>query len=121
MDFDNPFGLEVVQTLSKPEWFREVMLQLEKDLGLFGEDIHIDLDLQNGYKANKQRVEEVIAKWLRSDRNSLFAFLYRVDVPEQRLHRAMAMFPEQSTEALITQLILGRELQKVWFRHHFKK
>jgi len=51
---------------------------------------------------------------------SLGAVLYRIDVSEQKIKRAMAAAGSDERLDLLTQHVLEREAAKVWMRYNYK-
>lgn len=118
-DIEKLFSDELrASALSHSQLYRMVYDQLRKDF-----HPHIQIN---------EAPEELTASWLygevsvmlsdllKSSGNGLSAVLYRVDIKESILKKAMLeASPEQKLEKL-TWLILKREAQKVWIRSNFK-
>ncbi len=64
----------------------------------------------------QHRVERMVLYLLRKDLSRLLHILYRVDVDEQQVKKAMRTPSEEEVASLLAQLIIKRELQKAQTR-----
>jgi hypothetical protein len=62
------------------------------------------------------RVEKMVLYLLRKDRSRLLHILYRVDVEEQQVKKALLAPSEEEVAAHLSRLIIRRELQKAQTR-----
>jgi hypothetical protein len=98
-------------------FYREVIKQIDKDFHPYAElaipEGVITLDWI--YTSLNNMVNTIVA-----DQNSVLgAIIYRVDLPEKQVRKAMINKGIQEKPEELTRMILRREAQKVWIRHHF--
>jgi len=103
--------------LPEPLWYTDVALQVYKDFVSCGADILFPEDPGANWKHTLTLcILPVIQDLVRTDRAKLMKLVYRVDIPESRLGKALEnLNPQQSAETL-TQLIIEREEQKIRIR-----
>lgn len=94
-------------------------------LALFEKDFGLDvsyLDLANepdfSYDQAYLKIMRVVEDLMERDFNGLLNALYRIDVSEQKLKEALALTTDNPA-AVITKMILERELQKVATRKKY--
>ena len=63
-----------------------------------------------------QRIEELAGK----DMEKLMWILYRIDVNEKKLHRILGETPPENFSAVIADLIIERQIQKINSRRSFE-
>jgi len=68
----------------------------------------------------KQKLEEVISYMLENEFEKLCNAMYRLDVSEKLFHRALNETPKDVVPAVIAELVIDRELQKVKTRRLYK-
>ena len=70
-------------------------------------------------KKTRAQLEIYITELIEQDISRLVDLLYRVDIPEKKLKTLLNLNPEANSAALITDLILERQLQKqAWRQQH---
>lgn len=69
----------------------------------------------------QHRVEKMVLYLLRKDLNRLLHILYRVDVEEQQVKKAMRVPSEEEVASLLAHLIIKRELQKAQTRFIYSR
>ena len=67
------------------------------------------------------RLRERIARLIETDIESLWTLLYRVDMPEEAVKKALAENPTRDADDVFAELLLRRELQKRQTREAFRK
>lgn len=82
-----------------------------------------DLEVPAGEDASFTRsmLIDRINEWLQTDFPKLVRVLYRLDVSETRLRSLLRENPGQDAAAIITDLILERQLQKLRSRQQFSR
>jgi len=90
--------------------------QIKKDFAFFEIEILFESSYQNGYDKLYDQVFPQIKKLLSSNSQKIFSLLYRVDISEVQLKNESQKNLEQTSEQLITHLIIKRCLQKVVLR-----
>ena len=83
------------------------------------------IDLKNDRKSFEENFEKLarhIDFLIQSDFNKLMSILYRVDVYESKLKKALAETnDEQLSGHIIARLLLEREAEKIRYRQHYKE
>jgi hypothetical protein len=109
-----------IQTgISRPELFELFKSQLKKDFescgldGSFADELKPDFDLILDQVAKE--VQKILkgSKWME--------LLYRIDISEKQFHKLSSEKKDVAQEAIVSELIIKRELQKVVIREYFKK
>src|ERR1043165_9255477 len=98
---------------------RQAAEQLKKDLEQFGVDIVFSGDTLNAYDELFAQTEPFILKLIHNNYEKLLQLLYRIDVSEKLIGKAVEDSDHISAD--ITRLILFRELQKVVIRNYYNK
>ena len=96
--------------------FNDLLIQLKKDLDLSG----IDSDLLDRVTNEKDLIEILmqIIEDLLTYRLDLFQnLLYRIDITEEQLRLGL----EDNPQIRLTEIILKREILKVYFRKKFSQ
>lgn len=95
----------------------ENKLAVQWSLSLFDENLE-----QNNasYEAQRLQLIEVIAHLIDTDYHRLTNILYRIDVDEMKLKKAI-LESELPISETIADLIIGRQQQKIKFREMYKK
>ena len=94
----------------------EIKQQIQKDLILSG----IDTDFFDPIQSYDELASAMIhfVEELLNNRQDLFSnFIYRIDLPEDDLQK----FSENDLQTNFAKLILGRIIQKIYFRKKFSK
>lgn len=125
--FDQPFPLNSLPEFSKlASWYQEEQPDLRLPLL---RQIEKDFQLEEGYL---QPSEEPFAAWLEKELHRILTYwmereparisqlLYRVDLAESKLQRAMDSGEYESLSALTAYLVMEREMQKVFLRWYLK-
>ncbi|WP_320418573.1 hypothetical protein [Tenacibaculum sp. IB213877] len=67
-------------------------------------------------------LSEELNELIQSDFNKVLNILYRIDVDEHKISKALATNPEnRSAGIILAELIIERQLQKIYYRKHFNK
>ena len=102
-------------------------LIIEKDQQEAFELTYKMLDVQSKIKEFEydlmfKELSNVIDYLIDRDLNSLLQILYRIDVDEEKLKQALQGAGDEETSGpLIAQMIIERQLQKIYFRRKFSK
>lgn len=106
--------VESLTKLGQLAMLENLIEQLNKDFSLTGLDIHISVNL--GPKLLIERLNEIVAALMKNEFHKFINFLYRVDIPEEKIGELQSLDFDQLVNAM-TFLILKKEWQKVWFRN----
>lgn len=107
----------LTQELSAPGMYEEVCRQIAKDFNSCGADVSFPAqpDAQLSY-AIEQSLLPVVSQLVRHHRSQLLKIVYRVDIPESQLGRALENLHAGEASLTLTRLIVSREIQKVILR-----
>jgi len=95
------------------------MKEIEPIIANLSDDLEIDLRSKRSWEELKIAVSEYIDYLIANDRNKLMRILYRVDVSEKLL-KANLQQEEKNAAAVIADMIVERQLEKIESRKHFK-
>lgn len=107
--------------LSNVELLKETVDQLIKDFGFVNIQIIFSGNAQNAYNELCEQVRPHIAALFKNNMQQLYNLLYRIDLSEAQIKKALNLQSDRLFEDIITDLILKRELQKVVTRKQFKQ
>jgi hypothetical protein len=111
---------DIINGISKPDLFLKFKLQLQKDFetsnlnGDFAQTLPQDFDLIINVLITE------IEKITKNSQAKLNALLYRIDVSEMQIKKAMSLNKNSDFTEVVAELIIKRELQKIIIKEHFK-
>lgn len=109
-------SIELLTSVADTKLFKELILQLNKDVNLVGIDV---VFLENYSPIQlKEDLQKLIKELIQNDFNSYTNLLYRVDVSERGMQNIESTNIDEYSENA-TFLILKRAWEKVWFRNNF--
>ena len=111
-----PPGFSIQPYLQNTEILRQTAEQVKKDFAFFDIEILFENNHQNAYNQLFEQVFPHIKKLLSSNSQKIFSLLYRIDISEAQLKNESQKNREQTSEEIITHLIIKRCLQKVVLR-----
>jgi hypothetical protein len=94
--------------------------QIIKDFEMFGMEIRFSGNAYNAYEELFDQIEPHIKKLIDSNRSKFMGILYRIDLNDEQVKKAVNENSSEPFSAIITDLIIKRELQKVVIRKHYK-
>lgn len=97
----------------------ETVQQIEKDFGMSGMEIKFSGTVDNAYEELFSQIHPHIEKLLKASSEKFYNLMYRIDISETKIKKEVAKAKDKSFSAVITDLILNRELQKVIIRKNF--
>lgn len=104
-------------SLPEASIYRELASQIYKDFVSCGAEIRFEEKPQGPWEASLRAVVAAAVKQLmRENRNLLMKIVYRVDIPEARLGRAIENMTADEASEQLTDLIIAREKQKIYLR-----
>lgn len=95
--------------------------QIIKDCGTFGIEIGFSGFTEWAYDELFDQLEDQVADMLSGYPEKLWALLYHIDVSDKSIQQASSEHTDWSYEAVVTELILYRELKKVITREYIKQ
>ncbi|HEY0030161.1 MAG TPA: hypothetical protein VGC65_05340 [Bacteroidia bacterium] len=111
---------DISKYFNKLELIRETAAQIIKDFDMFGMEVKFSGNAYNAYEELFEQVEPHMDKLISSNRSKFMGILYRIDLNDEQVQKAIRNNSTESFPAIITDLIIRRELQKVVIRNHYK-
>ena len=91
----------------------ELIIFLNKELA-------VDLPENISYDELKDQLSTHINHLIKNDFDKLIAYLYRIDVSEEKLKLMLQQFPQEDAGNIIASLIIERQAQKIKLRDQNK-
>lgn len=95
--------------------------QIIKDFDMFGLEITFSGNAYDAYRELFEQIEPHINQLLHSNRSKFMGILYRIDLSDEQIKKAVENNSSASFSAIISDLIIKRELQKVVIKNQYKK
>lgn len=112
--------LEVNKYLSNLDLLNETANQIIKDFDMFGMEIKFSGNSFDAYEELFDQIEPHIKKLIDTNHSKFMGILYRIDLSDEQIKKAVNQNSSETFSEIITDLIIKRELQKVVIRKHFK-
>jgi hypothetical protein len=94
--------------------------QIIKDFDMFGMEIKFSGNAYNAYEELFDQIEPNINKLISTNQQKFMGVLYRIDLSDEQIKKAVNENSSEPFSAILTDLIIKRELQKVVIRNHYK-
>lgn len=107
--------------INRLDLIKDTAHQVIKDFDMFGLEIKFSGNAYNAYEELFEQIEPHIKELITSNQSKFMGILYRIDVSEEQLKKAVQEHTAQSFSEIITDLVIKRELQKVVIRSQLKK
>jgi hypothetical protein len=104
---------EDLNFLDRPEIIGQVAEQVIKDFEMFGLTIVFSGNAFHVYDELFEQVSKQLENLVRNDQQRFISILYRIDLSEQQVKKALDETPSRTFSAVIADLILRRR-----FRNH---
>ena len=88
---------------------------------LLNNELPVEIAVQKSYAEIHAELSDYINTLIKNDFDKLIAYLYRIDVNEQKLKTLLQQFPLQDTGNIIASLIIERQEQKIKLRKQFSQ
>lgn len=108
------------QYFNKLDLIKDTAEQIIKDFDMFGLEIRFSGNAYNAYEELFEQIEPHIKKLIDSNPSKFMGILYRIDVSDEQVKKAVKENASEPFSEIITDLIIRRELQKVVIRQHYK-
>ncbi|NNK83090.1 MAG: hypothetical protein HKO92_08195 [Flavobacteriaceae bacterium] len=108
---------ELIQEATALELYKKLIIQLNKDFLLA--NIDLDFDEEILPTSLKLLLHEIIYNLIQEKFVEYLNLLYIIDVSEHKVKQLDGSDTLKLSEE-VTFLILQREWQKVWYKHHYK-
>ena len=110
----------ISQYFNRLDLIKNAADQIIKDFEMFGLEVRFSGNAYNAYEELFDQIEPHINELVASNQQKFMGILYRIDVGDAQIKKAMNDNGSESFSEIITDLIIKRELQKVVIRNHFK-
>jgi hypothetical protein len=97
------------------ETVRQTCLQFYRDFEMD------EAEMMSTFSALQEKIRTVIQHLLTSQPERLLNLMYRLDIDENKFRFAIHNALEESVAQQLTELVLERELQKVYWRNKYKE
>ena len=111
---------DVSKYINRLDLIRDTANQIIKDFDMFGIEIKFSGNAYNAYEELFDQVEPHINKLIATNQPKFMGILYRIDLSDVQVKKAVNDNLSEPFSAIITDLIIKRELQKVVIRNHYK-
>ncbi len=101
-------------SLSSNSDVRLVALQLQKDFMMFGEDMEVE-SIQS-FSQLEELINRVVCDLLQRNRTKLTQIIYRIDIPEEAISRAIEKENMDGFERIVSRLMIERTVLKIEIR-----
>ncbi len=88
---------------------------------MFGIEIRFSGNAYNAYEELFDQIEPHIDQLIRSNQQKFMGILYRIDLSDEQLKKAVESNSTEPFSTIVSDLIIKRELQKVVIRNQYKK
>ena len=88
---------------------------------LINKELQTEMAEKNSYQEVHAQLSDYINNLIKNDFDKLIAYLYRIDVNEQKLKTLLQQFPLQDAGNIIASLIIERQEQKIKTRKQFSQ
>jgi SPX domain protein involved in polyphosphate accumulation len=99
---------------------QELIGQIKKDFGMFGEEIIFSENTEDSYFALFNQLDNFLSKTFSHQTEKLYPILYRIDISEKDIKKAINQPNNTDFIGSITELIILKELQKVIIRRYYR-
>jgi hypothetical protein len=110
---------DISQYINRLDLIKNTADQIIKDFDMFGMEVKFSGNAYSAYEELFDQIEPHISQLITSNQSKFMGILYRIDLSDEQIKKAVS---ENSTEpfpAIVTDLIIKRELQKVVIRSHY--
>ena len=107
--------------INRLDLIKDTAIQIIKDFDMFGLEIKFSGNAFNAYEELFEQIEPQINKLISSNQTKFMGILYRIDLSDVQIKKAVQENTSEPFSAIVTDLIIKRELQKVVIRNHFKQ
>ena len=105
--------------LSRLDILNDTAQQIIKDFGMSEMEIILSGNMDNAYAELFSMVLPCIEKLQKENFQGFYNLMYRIDISETQIKKAVAQANDKSFSEIVTDLILKRELLKVILRKNY--
>lgn len=106
--------------INRLDLIKDTAAQIIKDFDMFGMEVKFSGNAYNAYEELFEQIEPHIDRLIHSNQSKFMGILYRIDLSDEQIKKAVRDNASESFSSIATDLIIKRELQKVVIRNHFK-
>ena len=111
---------DLTKYFNRLDLIKDTANQIIKDFDMFGMEIKFSGNAYNAYEELFEQIEPQIKNLIETNHQKFLGFLYRIDLSDVQIKKAVSENASESFAAIVTDLIIKRELQKVVIREHYK-
>jgi hypothetical protein len=111
---------DISKYFNRLDLVKETADQIIKDFDMFGMEIKFSGNAYDAYEELFDQIEPHIKKLIDFNHSKFMGILYRIDLNDDHIKKAINANSSESFSEIITDLIIKRELQKVVIRNHYK-
>lgn len=100
---------------------QELIGQIKKDFGMFGEEIIFSENTEESYLALFNQLDNFLSITFSHQTEKLYPILYRIDISEKDIKKAINQPNNNDFIGSITELVILKELQKVIIRNYYRQ
>jgi hypothetical protein len=112
---------DISKYFNRLDLIKDTANQIIKDFDMFGLEIKFSGNVYNAYEELFEQIEPHINQLISSNQQKFMEILYRIDLNDEQIKKAMNENLSESFSTIVSDLIIKRELQKVVIREHYKK
>ncbi|OFY85683.1 MAG: hypothetical protein A3F72_12080 [Bacteroidetes bacterium RIFCSPLOWO2_12_FULL_35_15] len=112
---------DLTKYFNRLDLIKDTANQIIKDFDMFGMEIKFSGNAYNAYQELFEQIEPHIKNLIENNQQKFMGILYRIDVSDVQIKKAVNENSSESFSVIVTDLIIKRELQKVVIRDHYKK
>jgi hypothetical protein len=111
---------DLSQYINRLDLIKDTANQIIKDFDMFGLEIKFSGNAFNAYEELFEQIEPHINQLITSNQQKFMSILYRIDLSDEQIKKAVNENSSEPFSAIVSDLIIKRELQKVVIRNHYK-
>ena len=108
---------EVQQYLARRSWLSATIHQIQKDLSW--QNLELPLSISPTAEELQEQLSKLFSFLEQGKYQTLMNILYRVDVGEEQIQKAMSETVDEPFSDVMAKLLMKRCLLKVLMKHHF--
>ncbi|HET6226070.1 MAG TPA: hypothetical protein VFF27_07305 [Bacteroidia bacterium] len=112
---------DVSAYINRLDLIKDTAAQVIKDFDMFGLEIKFSGNAYNAYEELFDQIQPHMDKLISSNQQKFLGILYRIDLSEEQIKKAVKDNLSEPFSSIITDLVIKRELQKVVIRKQYKK
>ena len=116
---DKPDFKQFVSGQLRAELVEQTIRQINKDLEMVDEAISRPGHPEDAYEAIFQQVQSILRRLIHLNYNQYLNLLYRIDISEEQIKKAMDTQPESDLSEVSAELVIKREFQKIVIRNYY--